>query len=68
MKERSRRVSVVTDVRSESQGITAHLSRAVHDAFDQMAKQRGVSKGTLNRQLIEAIVAQPELCDRILGR
>ena len=63
---RSRRTQTVTDVRGPTQGVTAHLRRDVHDAFDRMAKARGVSKGTLNRLLIEGIVAQPEICDEII--
>ncbi len=63
---RSRRWPTVTDKKSDIQGVTAHLTRRVHDVFDQIARERGMSKGTLNRLLIEAVTASPDIIDELL--
>lgn len=52
------RARMVTDRTKPLAGITTHVPRATHDAFEQIAEGRGKTKATLLRELIEEFVAR----------
>jgi len=47
-------------------GVTSLVSRETHDAFEAIARRHGLSKAALNKKLIEAVAAEPDMAARII--
>lgn len=58
---------VVTD-RTITQNMQCHVPAQVFLNFDALARKRALAKSVLLRRIVEAIVVQPSLIDKIIGR
>lgn len=61
------RGQVVTWRGGKERGVSAVVDSEVHDAFEAIARQRGVTKATLARFLIEAAVNDPAMAESLIN-